>query len=53
MGVKCGLSHEGRNIGWSVFENRTLKEVAGCWENYLMGNHIICAGLFKMLVPVE
>jgi hypothetical protein len=53
MGVKCGLSLEGRNIGWSVFEIMTWKEVTGCWENYLMGNFIICAGFFKMLVPVE
>jgi hypothetical protein len=53
VGVKCGLSHEGKNIGWSVFENRTWKKVMGCWENYLMRNFIIFAGFFKMLVPVE
>jgi hypothetical protein len=52
MGVKSGLSHEGRNVGWSVYENRTLKELTGCWENYLVGK-VICAGFFKMLVPVE
>lgn len=53
MGVKCGLSREGGSIGWSVFENRTVKEVTGYWENYFMCNTIICAGFFKMLVSVE
>jgi hypothetical protein len=45
------VSHEGRNIGSSVFENRTLKEVTGYWENYLMRNFIFVQ--VSLLVPVE
>ena len=29
MGVKFGLSHRMKNVGWKVFENRVLRKIFG------------------------